>query len=102
MIHFSVLFFFFSSSIDSIKGHGMLYRTAHQMIKVSRASEDRELELLLNMLRMGWRITNVISLPTNKTAVYFRRRVWCRPIRFLLRASVVLSSRKRSYAVKRG
>jgi hypothetical protein len=80
----------------------MLYRTAHQMLKVSRVHEDRELELLLNMLRMGWRITDVIALPTNKTVVYFRRRYWCRPIRFLMRASVVLSGQRRSYSVKRG
>jgi hypothetical protein len=80
----------------------MLYRTSHQMLKVSRAGEDQELALLLNMLRVGWRITDVIVLPTNKTVVYFRRRVWCRPIRFLLRASLFLSSQKRSYAVKRG
>ena len=78
----------------------MLYRTSHQMLKVSRAGEDQELALLLNMLRVGWRITDVIVLPTNKTVVYFRRRVWCRPIRFLLRASLFLSSRKRSYAVR--
>jgi hypothetical protein len=38
----------------------MLYRTSHQMLKVSRAGEDQELALLLNMLRVGWRITDVI------------------------------------------
>ena len=80
----------------------MLYRTDHQMLKISRAGQNQELALLLNMLRVGWRITDVIPLPTNTSVVYFRRRVWCRPIRFLLRASVVLSSRKRSYSVKRG
>lgn len=80
----------------------MLYRTVYQKVVVSPANMEHSADLVLALLRNGWKITNVIEVPTKKVVVFVHQKVWCRPIRFFIKAARLVSGRKKSYSVKRG